>query len=179
VKYINQPPSSNGARVYVLGAREGSGKIGEAVADRFAGAGFYVVGDDGANGDGSRPPGGNLPNDEVAERFGYTVTEKGRYQRFDVPAVDAFERANPDTLVITLGKTYKGHFAEIADWEINNLIRANLVLPLEAARRFVQATRTTSSSSAPMPTTTRSRTEPCTALPRPGSTWPPGPSAGN
>jgi NAD(P)-dependent dehydrogenase (short-subunit alcohol dehydrogenase family) len=149
MKYNIDPPAANGARAYVLGAREGSGNIGEAVASRFGLAGFRVIGDDAAVSDGSRPPGGNLPNDEVAERHGYAVTEKGRYQRFDVPAVDAFERANPDTLVITLGKTYKGHFAEIADWEINNLIRANLVLPLEAARRFVQATRPTTDPADP------------------------------
>lgn len=127
--------------VYVLGAREGSGNIGEAIGTVMFNEGWDVLGDDGAVGDGSRPPGGNIPTDEVAEQFGYTVTDKGRYQRFEAPSVSTFEQTDPDALVITLGKAAKTHFAEIPDWEVRNMINTNLILPLEAARRFVQASR--------------------------------------
>jgi NAD(P)-dependent dehydrogenase (short-subunit alcohol dehydrogenase family) len=76
--------------VYVCGARQGSNNIGEAVVEAFAARGWDAIGDDCAVGDGSRPPGGNLPDDETAEKFGYTVTDKGRYQRFTAPSVDSF-----------------------------------------------------------------------------------------
>jgi NAD(P)-dependent dehydrogenase (short-subunit alcohol dehydrogenase family) len=140
MKYTISPRYQTGVRAYVLGAREGTNNIGDAIARRLYRSGWNVTGDDGAVGDGSRPPGGNLPTDDVAREYGYTVTEQGRYQRFEAPSVDAFERADPDALIITLGKTAKDHFAEIADWDVRQMIHANLILPLEAARRFVQAT---------------------------------------
>jgi NAD(P)-dependent dehydrogenase (short-subunit alcohol dehydrogenase family) len=128
--------------VYVCGARQGSNNIGEAVVEAFAARGWDAIGDDCAVGDGSRPPGGNLPDDETAEKFGYTVTDKGRYQRFTAPSVDSFFMTAPNALVVTLGKTYKGHFAEIWEWDIANVIKANLILPLECVWRFVHATQT-------------------------------------
>jgi NAD(P)-dependent dehydrogenase (short-subunit alcohol dehydrogenase family) len=129
-------------KVYVLGAREGSGNIGEAIANRMFDEGWNVTGDDGAQhpDDGSRPRGGNMPNDDVARRHGYNITEHGRYQRFEAPAVQTFQQADPDALVVSMGRTSKDHFTEIPDWDIRHLITANLILPLEAARRFVQAT---------------------------------------
>jgi NAD(P)-dependent dehydrogenase (short-subunit alcohol dehydrogenase family) len=139
MRYEIHPTSANGARAIVLGAVEGSGNIGAAVADRFGLAGWTTFADDCAVGDGSRPPGGNLPNDEVAERFGYSITEKGRYQRFEAPSVDQFDRWNAEALVVTLGKTYKGHFAEISPWTVGNILRANLLLPLECVKRYVDA----------------------------------------
>lgn len=139
MKYTVAYPSQNGARAYVLGAVQDSNNIGDRIADKFGIAGFTVIGDDGAVGDGSRPAGGNLPDDETAERYGYNVTLKGRYQRFEAPSVSAFQQADADALIITLGKTAKDHFTEIADWDVMNMIKANLVLPLQAARRFVQA----------------------------------------
>jgi NAD(P)-dependent dehydrogenase (short-subunit alcohol dehydrogenase family) len=54
-----------------------------------------------------------------------------------------FERFDADALIITLGKTAKTHFADIPDYDIRHMINANLVLPLEAARRFVQVTKST------------------------------------
>jgi hypothetical protein len=105
---------------------------------------------------------------------------QGRYQRFEAPSVDNFKRTDPDALVVTLGKTYKGHFAEIPEWEVRNMIHANLDPPAGVRPPVRHATqddtthhapRCTSSSSGPTPTTTRSRTGPCTARPRPGSTW--------
>jgi NAD(P)-dependent dehydrogenase (short-subunit alcohol dehydrogenase family) len=141
MRYKRYNPGSPSGRAYVLGAREGSGNIGEAIVNRLYAKGWTVLGDDGAVGDGSRPPGGNIPTDEVAEQYGYNVTDKGRYQRFEAPSVLDFETADSDALIITLGKTAKTHFAEIADWDIRNMINANLVLPLEAARRFVQASK--------------------------------------
>lgn len=124
---------------YCLGAREGSNNIGEAVAEAFLERWWRVTYDDAADNDGSRPPGGNLPNDEVAREHGYNVTDKGRYQSFSTPAYDTFRREDPDALIITLGRTYKDHFAEVRDYEIHNVIKANLIMPLEAARRYVQA----------------------------------------
>jgi NAD(P)-dependent dehydrogenase (short-subunit alcohol dehydrogenase family) len=121
----------------VLGAREGSGNIGDEVVNKLTGAAWEAIGTDCAVGDGSRPPGGNLPNDEVAREFGYTVTDKGRYQRFEVPSFDWFRNRDADALVVTLGATYKGHFAEIPEWQIDRIMKANLIMPLEAARRFV------------------------------------------
>jgi NAD(P)-dependent dehydrogenase (short-subunit alcohol dehydrogenase family) len=127
-------------RAYVLGARLDSGNIGEAIALYLKTTGWVVTCDDGAVGDGSRPPGGNIPSPEIAERYGYTTTDKGHYQRFEAPAVQDFETDDPEALIVTLGKTAKTHFSEISDWDIRNMLDANLVLPLEAARRFVQAT---------------------------------------
>jgi hypothetical protein len=139
MKYQVNFPSA-GQTAYVLGAREGSGNIGEAIVNFLGRNAWAVYADDGAVGDGSRPPGGNIPNAEVARQFGYTETDKGWYQRFEAPSVLDFEKADADALIITLGKTAKTHFAEIADYDISQMIRANLVRPLEAARRFVQAT---------------------------------------
>jgi NAD(P)-dependent dehydrogenase (short-subunit alcohol dehydrogenase family) len=139
MRFTKVPQHELGLKVYCLGAREDSGNIGDCVAQRFLKDGWKVVYDDGATSDGSRPPGGNLPNDEVARAHGYTVTYKGRYQNFEAPSVQTFEQLNADALVITLGRTYKDHFAEVRDYEINNVIKANLILPLEAARRYVEA----------------------------------------
>lgn len=124
---------------YVCGAREGTNNIGEAVVERFADRDWDVIGDDCAVGDGSRPPGGNLPDDATAELYGYTITDKGRYQRFEAPSVDDFKRASANALVVTLGKTSKDHFMDTSDHEITNMIKANLILPLECVRRYVQA----------------------------------------
>jgi NAD(P)-dependent dehydrogenase (short-subunit alcohol dehydrogenase family) len=121
----------------------GTGNIGDEVVKALPDD-WEAFGTDCAVGDGSRPPGGNLPNDEVAREFGYNVTDKGRYQRFEVPSYDWFKKHDADALVVTLGATYKGHFAEIPEWEINRIMKANLIMPLEAARRFVAASETNS-----------------------------------
>lgn len=141
MKYVNHPPSQNGARAYVLGAVEGSGNIGEAVAERFWLAGHIVTADDGAAYDGPeqdvRPRGINASAMERA-KAGYGGPNG--WTRYEAPSVQDFKQADPDVLVITLGRTSKDHFAETKDYDIENMIRANLILPLEAARRFVQAT---------------------------------------
>lgn len=121
------------------GAPEGPCNIGDFIVEAMRELDWVAIGDDCAIGDGSRPPGGNLPDDAVARAHGYTVTSRGRYQRFAAPPVSTFEREQPDALVVTLGTTYKDHFSEIADWEIDRVIKANLILPLEAARRYVYA----------------------------------------
>lgn len=126
-------------KAIVLGAREGVLNIGTAIGETLEMLGWETYRDDCAVGDGSRPPGGNLPNDEVAREHGYNVTDKGRYQRFEVPPSQTFERENADALVVSLGATYKGDWAEIPEWEISRIINANLVLPLKAARRYVAA----------------------------------------
>lgn len=143
MRHIITPPCLNGARAYVLGARPDSNNIGEHVAERFASAGHVTVMDDGANvnhpqGLLTRSPGQTI-TPETARQYGYEPTGEGGYFHYSAPSVDEFERQNPDVLVITLGRTYKDHFAEVADYDISNVIRANLVLPLEAARRYVQA----------------------------------------
>jgi NAD(P)-dependent dehydrogenase (short-subunit alcohol dehydrogenase family) len=123
----------------ILGARPGSGNIGAAIAEELRRCGWDAHENDCAIGDGSRPPGGNLPNDEVAAEFGYNKTELGRYQRFDVPSFQDFKRRDADALVITLGRTYKDHWKDVKPGTLDAMIRANVTLPLEAARRFVQA----------------------------------------
>lgn len=126
-------------KAYILGSRPGSMNIGDATAETLRMMGWETYEDDGSNGDGARPRGGNIPNRETAEQFGYSQGPEGHYQLYSAPSVLRFERTDPDALIITLGKTYKGHFADIRDHEVANLIRANLVLPLEAARRYVDA----------------------------------------
>jgi NAD(P)-dependent dehydrogenase (short-subunit alcohol dehydrogenase family) len=139
LKYWLPSVDDSAGRAYVLGAQPDSGNIGESVANVLHSTGWDVIMDDGATGDGSRPRGGNIPDAETAARHGYSETDKGWYQRFEAPSVDEFRRRDPDALIITLGKTAKTHFAEINDWDVGQMIKANLVLPLEAARRFVQA----------------------------------------
>jgi NAD(P)-dependent dehydrogenase (short-subunit alcohol dehydrogenase family) len=141
--------TKGGMTAYVCGAAQGTDNIGDSVVKRFAMSGWNAIGDDCAVGDGSRPAGGNIPNAKVAAKHGYNETDKGWYQRFEAPSVDNFKRTNPDALVVTLGKTYKGHFAEIPEWEVRNMIHANLVLPLECVRRFVYATRDDTTHYAP------------------------------
>lgn len=124
----------------ILGAKQDSGNIGAATATALAfDEGWKVIGDDCMVGDGSRPPGGNIPDDETARRHGYVVTDKGRYGRYEVPSFDFFKDKDADALVVTLGATYKGHYADIPMGEITRIMNANLIMPLEAVRRFVQA----------------------------------------
>jgi NAD(P)-dependent dehydrogenase (short-subunit alcohol dehydrogenase family) len=141
MKYELSMPAQNGGRAYVLGAVKDSNNIGDHVAQRFAMAGYVVTGDDGAAADGpvqdERPRGVNMSVEE-RERLGYGGPNK--WTRYQAPSVQDFAQANPDVLVITLGRTSKEHFAETPGYDIENMIRANLVLPLEAAHRFVQAT---------------------------------------
>lgn len=139
MKQLVRPHYQNGQHAYVLGARRGSGNIGDAIVSRLVKDGWIATADDGAVGDGSRPPGGNIPDAETAERHGYQPNEVGLYQRFEAPAVDDFRNSDPDALIVTLGKTAKTHFSEIAEHDVVNMIKANLTLPLEAARRFVAA----------------------------------------
>lgn len=129
------------SKAVVLGAREDSGNIGDAIVRALTEErGWAVLGDDCAAGDGSRPPGGNLPNDEVAEQHGYVVTDKGRFRRYVVPSVQDFGRWNADALIVSLGTTNGEHFADVMDWTIANMLKANLELPLVAANHFVKAT---------------------------------------
>jgi NAD(P)-dependent dehydrogenase (short-subunit alcohol dehydrogenase family) len=137
------PGEDSGPSAYVLGARAGyftgNPNIGDAIAQRLSEADWTVTVDDASVGNGYRPRGGNIPDDNVAVARGYTVTEQGRYRRYEAPAVQTFEQVNADALIVTCGRTSSGHFSEIPDYEIGQMVRANLVLPLEAARRFIQA----------------------------------------
>jgi hypothetical protein len=106
-------------RVFVLGARPRN--IGAAVANELFLRGWKVRSDDCAVGDGSRPPGGNLPDAETARRHGYNETEKGHYQRYDAPAVRTFREFDADALVVSLGATYKSHFIDATEWDLENV----------------------------------------------------------
>lgn len=129
------------AKAVVLGAKENSNNIGDNIVhELYARHGVIAIGDDCAMTDeGERPPGGNIPNDDVAEKFGYSRGSKGRYQRYEAPSAQQFARWDADSLVISLGATYKDHFSELREGTIEKIIRANLTLPLEAARLYVQA----------------------------------------
>lgn len=126
-------------KAFVLGARLGSGNIGAHTVSKLEESGWDVDWDDCAvNPTGARPAGGNMPTREIAEQHGYEQGEQGHYRRYEAPSADRFRDLNADALVITLGATYNGHFLEIPDWEISRIIGANLILPLECARRYVQ-----------------------------------------
>jgi NAD(P)-dependent dehydrogenase (short-subunit alcohol dehydrogenase family) len=124
-------------RVFVLGARPRN--IGAAVANELFLRGWKVRSDDCAVGDGSRPPGGNLPDAETARRHGYNETEKGHYQRYDAPAVRTFREFDADALVVSLGATYKSHFIDAKEWDLENVLKACLTLPLRCVKRYVEA----------------------------------------
>jgi NAD(P)-dependent dehydrogenase (short-subunit alcohol dehydrogenase family) len=141
MKYEIKLEHQLGLNAYVLGAVEGSNNIGDRVATRFGEAGYHVFGDDGAVDDGSEPdtrPRGVNADERIRRNLGYGGDNL--WTRYAAPSVQDFERADPDVLVITLGKTAKDHFTEVSDFDIQNMMMANLILPLEAARRFVQAT---------------------------------------
>lgn len=142
--YTIEPSYSNDCAAYVLGSRRGSGNIGDRVAQRLARAGFLVRGDDGAvsnhpEGKATRSPGQNI-TPETAERYGYAPTGEGGYVMYSAPSVQAFRNTMPNVLVITLGRTNKTAFHELGPFTVDQMIKANLILPLEAAQRFVRAT---------------------------------------
>lgn len=143
--YTIYPKYGNGRRAYVLGARKDSGNIGDRTALMLSQSGFLVYGDDGAvsnhpEGKLTRSPGQNITPD-TAERYGYEATGEGGYIRYAAPSVGAFRSAMPDVLVITLGRTNKTAFDELGPFTVEQMIKANLILPLEAAQRYVRATR--------------------------------------
>jgi NAD(P)-dependent dehydrogenase (short-subunit alcohol dehydrogenase family) len=139
MRYEIDPPSKVGARAAVLGASRDSGNIGEAVAARFGLAGWKVIADDCCVDEG-RPRGSGTTDSETLEKHGYKGGDgPDRYARYDAPSFDDFERWDADALIVTLGKTYKGHFADISPWTVRNLLTANLVLPLECVKRYVDA----------------------------------------
>ncbi len=94
--------------VIILGARLGTGNIGEAIAAELA-EGTWVTDDC------------------------YDV-DTGE---FEVPTHLPYREAG--ALVVTLGATSLTPMLETARWRIEEVIRACLLLPLEAIRRYVQA----------------------------------------
>jgi hypothetical protein len=166
MKYqMSQRPGSGAQRAYILGARLNSGNIGEAIVNRLYSEGWHVLGDDCLN-----------------PSLGLYVS----------PTVEQFEEADADALVITLGRTYNESFDSLDPNTITHALDANLTLPLEAARRYVEANKIRakrwhvgaeksagSSSSVRTGMSTRSRTGRCTAQLRLGSTPPPARSAGS
>jgi NAD(P)-dependent dehydrogenase (short-subunit alcohol dehydrogenase family) len=109
--YKRNPAYQLGYNAYVAGAREDSGNIGDAVVGWLARRGWHVVGDD--------------CEDRNAE-FGYSPPLRSKLCQFD-------------TLVVTLGKATKDDF-ESNQVDVEEMIRANLTLPLEVAQAFVRAT---------------------------------------
>lgn len=143
--YLEESKFSSGRRAYVLGARRGSGNIGDRIVQQMARLGYLVHGDDCAEnnhpqGARTRAPGQNI-TPETAERYGYEPTGEGGYQIYRAPSADQFSRLAPDVLVITLGKTNKDAFTDLKPFAVEQMMKANVVIPLEAAQRFVQATR--------------------------------------
>jgi NAD(P)-dependent dehydrogenase (short-subunit alcohol dehydrogenase family) len=128
-------PRQHGPAV-VLGARHGSGNIGEAIAVELAGRGWYVHGDTCLRGSIERPKGAAQMHGDTAAEHGY---EPGTYAYYSPPSVHEFVQWDADILVVALGKTAKTHFAEVSEHEFLNVLRGSLELPLLAARRFVQA----------------------------------------
>ena len=94
----------------VLGARAGSGNIGDAI----------------------------VKAGETGEYGEWAVEgEECRRWAFDPPPAGS-SIYDADALVVKLGLTYKDHFAEITDETVRDVIEANLTRPLLAARRFVE-----------------------------------------
>jgi NAD(P)-dependent dehydrogenase (short-subunit alcohol dehydrogenase family) len=115
MKYqMSQRPGSGAQRAYILGARLNSGNIGEAIVNRLYSEGWHVLGDDCLN-----------------PSLGLYVS----------PTVEQFEEADADALVITLGRTYNESFDSLDPNTITHALDANLTLPLEAARRYVEANK--------------------------------------
>lgn len=94
----------------VLGARDWSGNIGEWVVNELAAVtGFW-------RGEG----------EDCKTRKGYDVPPLRHYGRFD-------------GMVVTLGRALIEPFDQLLDGELEDVIRANLTLPLLATQRYVQA----------------------------------------
>jgi NAD(P)-dependent dehydrogenase (short-subunit alcohol dehydrogenase family) len=99
-------------KLLVLGAREGSGNIGDAIAERQARRGWYVVGDDC----------------HTRSAMEYDVPPDLDWSRFDY-------------LVITLGYGVPAPIGEVSARVIQEVIWGSLTLPLLCARKFVQEKR--------------------------------------
>jgi NAD(P)-dependent dehydrogenase (short-subunit alcohol dehydrogenase family) len=123
-------------RAVILGAKPDSGNIGEAIADELDLWNWAVTMDDCLRGSPTRPKGAAQMHGDTAEEFGY---EAGTYAFYDAPSYQEFQKWEADALIITLGTTGKTAFAEMKDYEMRRILRGCLELPLECARRFVQA----------------------------------------
>lgn len=108
-------------RAIVLGAAEGTGNIGEEVVKGLRDLGWKADGD-------------------ACQRVG-GVPKYGQNIYYDAPPVEQFERGNYDACVITLGTTYKDHFADVSEDNLKRVLRGCLELPLIAARRYVEASQ--------------------------------------
>lgn len=94
-------------KTIVLGAREGSGNIGEAVADALERGGYHVTTDDCQRGPQLYDP----PSEGYLAEFG--------------------------SMVVSLGQASARSIDIMSPVELDDIIEANLRLPLEAARRYV------------------------------------------
>lgn len=113
MKYqMSQRPGSGAQRAYVLGARLDSGNIGDAIVSHLFDEGWHVLADDCWN---------------------------PHFETYDPPLVEQFEELDADALVITLGQTYNESFDSLDSNTLTDVLDANLLLPLEAARRYVKA----------------------------------------
>jgi NAD(P)-dependent dehydrogenase (short-subunit alcohol dehydrogenase family) len=122
MKRINlSPPHQNGNKALVLGAREGN--IGGAIAERLYRSGWIVTGDD------CKIPG------TVPER--YDAPPGSGWHQYEAEGRIAYE--DYDACIITLGVTHMEPFREVSKANIEKVLYGSLVLPLECARRYVQA----------------------------------------
>lgn len=100
------------SKAIVLGARPRSGNIGEAVAFAMREHGWDVHTDDCYHKDAWNGEGYRIPS--------------------------LLDHGDADALVVTLGRTSVEPFEETDSVTIKEVIRANLLLPLEAALEYVQ-----------------------------------------
>lgn len=99
------------SKAIVLGARRGSGNIGEAISDTLQICGWRVWESDCQ---APAAPG---------------------HEEYNVPPLEA--QADAEALVVTLGRSMVEPFHEASEADIEDVIRACLVLPLLAAKEYL------------------------------------------
>lgn len=101
--------------VYVLGARDGSGNLGDQIATEFA----SMDGDWQPTSDsGEHPPGSD---------------------RYDIPDSPLLRRS--DAFIITSGLALIKPITEMTDQDVDRVVSANLTYPLAAIQRWLRARR--------------------------------------
>ncbi len=98
------------SKAIVLGARRGSGNIGEEIAEHL--------------------------NDVGWSAFGTSCEMDGGYV---APSIEEFQQWDADACIISLGAVYKDHVLDVLLNTFFNVLRANLEFPLRCALRYAQA----------------------------------------
>jgi NAD(P)-dependent dehydrogenase (short-subunit alcohol dehydrogenase family) len=103
-------------KAIILGAKEGSGNIGDVLARELLKLNWDVVADDCS----------------VPANLKGTVLSG---HSFDIPPLG--EHADAESLVVTLGATAIERFDETSEWDIENIVRGCLLLPILAVKEYV------------------------------------------